>query len=91
MKINLRNQRIDIFDHQTGPRQQLQYFKELYVDQNHSERSKWEKYSNKLRKLGFNDKITIGPIKQEFLEMIEQKGLTVNLNKKRNTEAKAFR
>ena len=83
VKINLRKQHIDIFDHQSPPYQQLLYFKENYVSKDYPLRSKWEKYSNKLRNLGFNDNIVLGPTKQEFHEFINKKDLTSNLNKKR--------
>jgi DNA phosphorothioation-associated putative methyltransferase len=83
VKVDLRKQRIDVFDHQSGTNLQLLYFKENYVSRDHPERPKWEKFSSKLRKLGFEDSIVIGPTKQEFLSMIEEKGLTINLNKRR--------
>jgi DNA phosphorothioation-associated putative methyltransferase len=86
IKVNLREHKIDIFDHQAGPYQQLLYFKEQYVGKNYSDRPKWEKFSNKLRRLGFNDADPIGPSKQEFMEFINGKGLTINLNRKRTVK-----
>jgi DNA phosphorothioation-associated putative methyltransferase len=86
VKVNLRKQRIDVFDHQSPTNQQLLYFKEFYVGKNHPSWPKWKKFSNKLRKLGFDDNAAFGPSKPEFLELIEQKGLTPNLNKKRKTK-----
>jgi len=83
IKVNLRKQHIDFFDHQSGPWQQLLYYKERFVASEHPARKKWEKFSKKLRKLGFNENDPIGPSKQEFLEQIEEKGLTINLNKRR--------
>ncbi|MCP4104968.1 MAG: hypothetical protein GY749_05460 [Desulfobacteraceae bacterium] len=60
------------------------YFKERYVAEDHPERGKWGKYSRKLRqKLGFDETMGFGPSKQEFMNMLEEKGLTVNLNRKR--------
>ena len=85
VKVNLRKQHVDIFDHQSPTYQQLLYFKENYVSKDYPLRPKWEKYSYKLRKLGFNDNILLGPTKQEFYELIEKKGLTINLNKKKET------
>ena len=82
-KIDLRKQRIDVFDHQSEKDQQLLYFKERFVAEDHPKRGKWEKFSNKLRRLGFDDRTMIGPTKQEFLSLIEDKGLTINLNKRR--------
>jgi len=86
VKVNLRKQHIDVFDHQSPTHQQLLYFKEFYVGKDHPSLPKWEKFSNKLRKLGFDDNAAFGPSKKEFLELIEQKGLTPNLNKKRKTK-----
>jgi DNA phosphorothioation-associated putative methyltransferase len=83
VKINLRKQHIDFFDYQSPTYQQLLYFKENYVSKEYPSRSKWEKFSEKLRKIGFKDNIVIGPTKQEFYEFINKKGLTINLNKKR--------
>ncbi len=87
VKVNLRKQCIDIFDHRSPTNQQLLYFKENYVSKDYPLRPQWEKYSNKLRNLGFNDKAALGPPKQEFLELIEKKGLTANLNKKRKVSS----
>ena len=83
IKVNLRQQRIDIFDHQSGSYQQLLYFKDQYVGKNHPNRQKWGKFSKKLRKLGFSDTDPIGPPKQEFYNFIDKKGLTPNLYKKK--------
>ncbi len=83
VKVNLRKQRIDIFDHQSGTSQQLLYFKENYVAKNCFGRQKWENFSKKLRKLGFNDNIGTGPSKQDFLGFLLKNELTPNLNKKR--------
>ncbi|MCP4352959.1 MAG: hypothetical protein GY795_46505 [Desulfobacterales bacterium] len=71
------------FDLQNPKHQQLLYFKEIYIAEDHPERDKWEKYSQKLRqKFGF-ETMGFGPSKQEFVNMLEEKGLTVNLNRKR--------
>ena len=83
VKVNLRQQRVDIFDHQFGPKQQLLYFKELYVGKDHPNHARWAKFSKKLRKLGFDDADPIGPSKEEFLDFLQQNRLTINLNKKR--------
>jgi len=83
IKVNLKRQEIDFFDYQSGPWQQFLYYKERFVSPNHTNRKKWEKFSNKLKKLGINENDPIGPSKREFTELIESKGLTVNLNKKR--------
>ena len=83
IKVNLRQQRIDIFDHQLGSYQQLLYFKDQYVGKNHPEHPKWARFSKKLRKFGFNYADPVGPSKQEFHNFIDQNALTPSLNKKR--------
>jgi DNA phosphorothioation-associated putative methyltransferase len=88
IKINLRQQRIDIFNHQVGPNQQLLYFKDSYVTNEHPKYPKWKKFADKLREFGFNDKDPIGPSKQEFIDFIKEKDLTINLNKKRKQQLK---
>jgi DNA phosphorothioation-associated putative methyltransferase len=82
IKINLREQRVDIFDHQIGFKKQLLYFKDLYVGKDHPNVLKWAKFSNRLRKIGLDEKDVIGPSMQEFQSLIERKGLTHNLNRK---------
>jgi DNA phosphorothioation-associated putative methyltransferase len=83
IKVNLRRQRIEFFDHQLGLYQQLLYFKEQYVGKDHPDRPKWERFSKKLRKFGFNNTDPIGLPKQEFYSFIEQNDLTPSLNKRR--------
>ena len=87
IKVNLRNQRIDFFDHQIGPWQQLLYFKERFVSPGHPSRERWQTFGNKLRKLGINENDPIGPSKQEFYKIIEEKELTINLNRRRTKKA----
>jgi len=71
IKIDLRNQAIDIFDHQNSEKQQLLYFKERYVASDHPQRSEWEKFSEKLRDLGLSEDMGFGPWKHEFYAMVE--------------------
>jgi DNA phosphorothioation-associated putative methyltransferase len=86
VKVNLREQRIDIFDHQALPRRQLLYFKNLYVGKEHPNFAKWKKFGDKLRKLGFNDTDPTGPSKEELLDFLKKKRLTINLNTKRKQD-----
>jgi len=83
VKVNLKNQQVDIFDHRNPEKQQVLYFKDHYVSDEYSLKNQWEKYSKKLKKLGFDENMRFGLTKDEFLEFIGHKGLTINLNKKR--------
>jgi DNA phosphorothioation-associated putative methyltransferase len=83
VKVNLRSQRVDVFEQEKKTWQQLLYFKERFVAKDHPLLSKWEKYSLKLRKIGLHENMGLGPSKEEFLAMLEAQGLTLHLNKKR--------
>ena len=82
-KVNLKLQRVDVFEQKPGSWTQLLYFKERFVAKDHPVRPKWEKYSGKLKKLGLHENMGLGPSKEEFLAMLEENGLTLYLNKKR--------
>jgi len=85
IKINLKKQRIDIFDHSSGDKIQLLYFKDCYVSSNHPQKSRWEKFSKRLIKTGFKEPLIIGPTKQEFIEILNKKNLTKNLYQKKSS------
>jgi len=73
IKVNLKKQRIDIFDHQENAnRIQLLYHKICYVGEDHPNRKKWEKISKKLIDLGIKQTVVIGPTKKEYIEMIKK-------------------
>ena len=74
---------MDVSQQEKNTWQQLLYFKERFVSKNHPLRPKWEKYSDKLRKFGLHERMGLGPSKEEFLAMLEDKGLTLYLNRKR--------
>jgi DNA phosphorothioation-associated putative methyltransferase len=81
IKVNLRNLFVEVFDHSVGPKIQLLYFKERFVGKNHPERPAMEKFSSKIRKLGFDEAtIGLGPDKQSFLSALRTAGLNENLN-----------
>jgi DNA phosphorothioation-associated putative methyltransferase len=88
IKVNLRNLFAEVFDHSTGSKIQLLYFKERFVGQENEGRPATEKFSAKLRKLSL-DEATIGlrPDKQTFLAALASVGLNENLNptKRRNS------
>ena len=72
IKVNLRTQSIDIFDHQA--QQQLLYFKERFVAWDHPERPEWESFSEKLRSLGLDESMGFGPTKEQLLELLREGG-----------------
>jgi len=74
VKINLRTQAADLFDHQQSDEWgQLLYFKEQYVTQEHPQYNKWKDYSKKLQKqTGLKPGIIRGPSKKEFEEIIQK-------------------
>ena len=85
IKVNLRNLFVDVFDHSKGPKIQLLYFKERFIAKDHPGRPAMEKFSAKLRKLGFNEAtIGLGPDKHSFMRMLDAAGLNENLNPKRS-------
>lgn len=83
VKVNLRKQRIDLFDHKSENTQQVLYYKERYVADGHPLRSKWLKFSKKLSMVGIDNTVVYGPTKQEFKELVTCHGLTPNLNRKK--------
>lgn len=86
IKVNLRNLFVEVFDHSTGPKIQLLYFKERFVGKEHAGRPVMEKFSAKLRKLGLDEAtIGLGPDKQTFHAALASVGLNENLNPKRKS------
>lgn len=83
IKVNLREQRIDVFDHTTREDRQLLFFKERFVAEHYPAYSKWLRYGNRLRKLGFREEIRNEPNKKAFTAFLEAQGLTKGLAKKR--------
>jgi len=83
VKIDLRRQAVDIFDHQSSEKQQLLYFKERFVGLDHPERGRWEQFSSWLRSLELDQELErgFGPSKQELMAFFESKGLTVDLDR----------
>ena len=80
IKVNLRNLFVEVFDHSTGPKIQLLYFKERFITEAHPDRPSMEKFSNKLRRLGFDeDTIGYGPDKDNLLALADAKGVKLSL------------
>jgi DNA phosphorothioation-associated putative methyltransferase len=81
IKVNLRNLFVEVFDHSRGPRIQLLFFKERFVGSEHPNRQLMEKFSSKVRKLGFDEStIGLGPDKDTFRSLLAMRGLNENLN-----------
>lgn len=84
IKVNLRNRFVDVFDHTTGPTQLL-YFKERFVAKAHPRRAEFESFSQKLRRLGFDEStIGFGPDKSSFTRQLDAANLNENLNPRRS-------
>jgi DNA phosphorothioation-associated putative methyltransferase len=79
IKVNLRRQTMDVFDHCSPDRQELLYYKERYVAADHPERAKWEEFSNLLRSLGLDLQTGFGPYKHELVGFIESRGIGIEL------------
>ncbi len=78
IKVNLRTQSIDIFDHQALPHRQLLYFKKRFVALDHPKRSEWEAFSEKLRSLGLDESMGFGPTKEQLLELLRETDMRVS-------------
>jgi DNA phosphorothioation-associated putative methyltransferase len=82
IKVNLRNLFVEVFDHTLGPKIQVLYFKERFVGPNYPNRVEMERFSAKLRKLGFNEStIGFGPSQQEFEALARAAGYSPRLNR----------
>jgi len=78
IKVNLRRQIVDVFDHRSVEKQELLYLKERYVAKDHPERPKWEEFSKWLMSQGLDLERGYGPSKQELVSLLESKGLAVD-------------
>jgi len=73
IKVNLRRQTIEIFDHRSEEKQEVLYFKERYVSADHPERGRWEEFSKTLLGLGLELDIGYGPSKQQLIRYLESR------------------
>lgn len=71
IKVSLKKQSVDIYDHASIERQELLYFKERYVALEHPDRVTWESFSVKLQELGLDLSTDFGPSKQELLAVLD--------------------
>jgi DNA phosphorothioation-associated putative methyltransferase len=74
IKVNLRRQTVEVFDHRSPERQEVLYFKERYVAKDHHGRAKWEEFSGLLQELGLDPQADYGPSKQELLARAKERG-----------------
>ena len=67
IKIDLKRLFVSVIDHNTGPEHQLLFFKERFLAKDHPDRSKMDRFSAKLRKLGLREEtIGFGPSKEAW-------------------------
>jgi DNA phosphorothioation-associated putative methyltransferase len=75
IKVNLRRQFVQVFDHRSTERQEILYFKERYVVAEHPNREVWEEFSSRLTSLGLDLETGFGPTRQELLNELEARGI----------------
>lgn len=86
IKVNLRNLFVEVFDHSTGPKIQLLYFKERFIGKEYPRRPAMEKFSMKLHKIGLDEaSIGLGPDRETFIALLRTLGLNESLNPCRRT------
>ena len=81
IKVDLRNLFVSVFDH--SGQGQLLFYKERYLPPEHEEQDDLSSYAKKLEKIGIDGRFGLGPNRQQFLELLDDRGLTENLNKRR--------
>lgn len=74
IKVDLRRQTVEIFDHGSEERQELLYFKECYVAAEHPHREAWEEFGRRLEAMGLDLRTGFGPTKQELHRSLETLG-----------------
>jgi len=85
VKVNLRRQTIEVFDHQSSEDRQLLYFKERYVAGDHPARAEWEAFSRWLQSLGLELGTGYGPTRRELCALLESKGVSINFDGEANS------
>lgn len=79
IKVNLRRQSIEVFDHRSVDKQEMLYFKERYVAKDHPKRAMWEEFSKRLHDTGLDLSTGYGPSKQELLSLLASRGSTIDI------------
>lgn len=86
VKVNLRRQTIEVFDHQSSEDHQLLYIKERYVADDHPTKANWEAFTRRLQGFGLDLETGYGPTKRELLAFFESNGVTMNLDQQEDSE-----
>ncbi len=72
IKIDLRRLFVTVIDHTAGPEHQLLFFKERFLAKDHPDRSKMDRFSAWLRKIGLREEtIGYGPSKEKWEEFLK--------------------
>ncbi len=72
IKIDLSRLFVTVIDHTDGREHQLLFFKERFLPKDHPDRSKMDRFSVKLRKLGLREEtIGYGPSKEKWEEFVK--------------------
>jgi DNA phosphorothioation-associated putative methyltransferase len=88
VKILLKGQRLQDFDHTTGEEQQILYNKELYVADDHPKRAAWSAWSQRLESI-------VGPIqgrgpsKERMGSILKEYGYDIQLRRPNAERAKS--
>lgn len=86
IKVNLRRQSIEVFDHRSVDKQEMLYFKERYVAKDHPKRAMWEEFSKRLHDTGLDLSTGYGPSKQELLPLLASRGSTIDIEEAENPD-----
>jgi DNA phosphorothioation-associated putative methyltransferase len=78
IKINMRWQRIDFFEHTANGEQQLLYLKSRYIPQDSPEYERQKQFDDALVKLGLFDFAEYGPEADVFRSTLSHAGYTIN-------------
>jgi DNA phosphorothioation-associated putative methyltransferase len=85
VKIDLRRDFVTVFDHSTEPDGQPLYFKDRFLRADDPRCKEAETIGRRFANLGFSkETIGFGPSKSELLGLLEEKGLTEKLIKRRS-------
>jgi DNA phosphorothioation-associated putative methyltransferase len=78
IKINMRSQRIDFFEHATDREQQLLYLKSRYITTQHPGYERQKKFDDTLANLGLFDFTDYGPAADDFRSTLSRAGYSIN-------------
>ncbi len=81
IKIDLRRQFVQVFEHGKNERKQLLICKEKYIARDDARLPQWEKFTKKLARYTDIESLKYGIYEDVFNAILEQHGLNKNLNK----------